>query len=213
MRVYSQSKDLEVATKEHVCFAFNTVIAHLSEHELPAPDFPDADTALFVTWKISPTNGIDHARLRGCIGVLEPRRLHVALRDYALTSALRDSRFSPIRLKEIPTLECTVSLLSCFEPGRSWEDWEVGTHGLIIEFTDPEVRCRRSATFLPEVAHEQGWTKQECIDALIRKSGYSGRVKHELREALQLTRYQSTTCTLTYNEYLQETNKQVLVAA
>ncbi len=88
-----------------------------------------------------------------------------------LHSALRDSRFAPIRLKEVPQLSCGVSLLRLFEAASSHLDWTVGTHGLICEFQDPVRRCKRSATFLPEVAAEQGWSKLQCIDALIRKSG------------------------------------------
>ena len=48
---------------------------------------------------------------------------------------------------------------------------QVGVHGLIIEFQDPVLRCKRSATFLPEVAKDQGWSQQECIEALIKKAG------------------------------------------
>jgi len=33
---------------------------------------------------------------------------------------------------------------------------QVGTHGLIIEFTDPNNNVRRSATYLPEVAAHEG---------------------------------------------------------
>jgi hypothetical protein len=86
-------------------------------------------------------------------------------------SALRDSRFPPIAARELPSLSCGVSLLSSFEPASGWDDWEVGTHGLIIEFTDPAMRCRRTATFLPEVAAEQGWDKEATLDALIKKAG------------------------------------------
>lgn len=91
-----------------------------------------------------------------------------------------------------------VSLLSCFETASSWQDWVVGQHGLIIEFIDPDLNCRRSATFLPEVAAEQGWTQEETIDALISKAGYAGGAALAVRESLAVTRYQSTTCTLTY---------------
>lgn len=88
-------------------------------------------------------------------------------------SALRDSRFSPVQLKEVSQLSCSVSLLRCFEEAASWQDWEIGQHGLIIEFTDPVLSCKRTATFLPEVAGDQGWSKQQCIEALIRKAGES----------------------------------------
>ena len=71
----------------------------------------------------------DDCQLRGCIGTLEPRPLHTALRDYALTAALRDRRFPPITARELPALRITVSLLSSFEVAAAWDDWEVGTHG------------------------------------------------------------------------------------
>jgi AMMECR1 domain-containing protein len=61
-----------------------------------------------------------------------------------------------------------VSLLSCFETASGgWHDWELGVHGIIIEFVDPDppsAGCRRSATFLPEVAQEQGWSKRVRSD-------------------------------------------------
>lgn len=205
MRDHGNSSVLEVATKEHVVFAFETLVNALKKRTLPEPTFPDASTALFVTWKTSPKRSSDHPRLRGCIGILEPRQLHKALRDYTLTSALNDKRFEPIRLSEVPGLECTVSLISCFETADSWNDWEIGQHGLIIEFVDPEFNCRRSATFLPEVAAEQCWSKEETIDALIKKAGHSGHSTSSIRGQLTVTRYQSTTCTLTYAEFMEHT--------
>jgi uncharacterized protein (TIGR00296 family) len=186
------------ACNEHVMFAFDAILSALHDKTPPPPSFEEASTALFVTWKIIKGNS-DHLQLRGCIGVLEERPLTKALHDYALTSAFRDSRFSPISLIEVPLLQCTVSLISCFEAGLSWDSWEVGVHGIIIEFFDSQKRF--SATFLPEVAHEQGWSREETIEALVRKSGYTGRVDLEVKKAIKLTRYKSSTCTMSYNEY------------
>ena len=42
-----------------------------------------ACSPLFVTWNKDTRQG--DTRLRGCIGTLEPRHLHNALKDYALT--------------------------------------------------------------------------------------------------------------------------------
>ena len=41
----------------------------------------------------------------------------------------------------------------------------------------------------------------EAIDSLVRKSGFSGSVTLALRDALRLTRYQSTAQSLTYQEW------------
>ena len=49
------------------------------------------------------------------------------IRDYALTSALRDHRFAPVSAKEVAALRCTVSLLCCFERASRWDDWQVRT--------------------------------------------------------------------------------------
>lgn len=69
-------------------------------------------------------------------------------------SAFRDSRFNPLEENEIPTLEIGISLLVKYEKGTNCLDWEVGTHGIIIEFrVDGQ---QYSATYLPEVAAEQG---------------------------------------------------------
>ena len=146
-------------------------------------------------------NGGD-PRLRGCIGTLEARSLINGLKDYALTSALRDRRFPPIQANELPLLECTVSLLTDYEAANHYLDWEIEKHGIIIEFSDPVYNTRCSATYLPEVAANEGWTKTEAVDSLIRKAGYNGPITDELRMQIQLTRYQSTLFTMHYSEYV-----------
>ncbi len=56
------------------------------------------------------------------------------LPKYALIAALNDTRFSPISLKELPELQVGVSLLVNFEPTSHPLDWEIGTHGIEIDF-------------------------------------------------------------------------------
>jgi len=81
MRDYGSSLELFQSTREHVLYAFSVLDAFLNNKDYDVqPNFEDVNTALFVTWNL------DH-RLRGCIGTLEPRMLHKALKDYALTSA------------------------------------------------------------------------------------------------------------------------------
>lgn len=54
---------------------------------------------------------------------------------------------------------------------------QVGTHGLIINFVEPGAGMRRSATYLPEIAHREGWTKRYTVESLILKSGYNVRAR------------------------------------
>ena len=102
---------------------------------------PDVDTPLFVTYHI---NG---DTLRGCIGNLSPISLPHAVPEYALISALNDTRFAPVTLAELPNLSVTVSLLVKYEECSAL-DWEIGVHGILIEYKG------HSATFLPEVSAE-----------------------------------------------------------
>lgn len=188
------------ANREMAVFCFDTLVSHYNGDEAPPAAFDEGQHPLFVTWKKA-VNGTE-PRLRGCIGTLEARYIINGFRDYALTSALRDRRFPPIQAKELPYLECTVSILTEYETALNYLDWEVGKHGLIIEFTDPDYNTRRSATYLPEVAAHEGWTKIEAIDSLMRKAGYNGSITEALRKRLHITRYQSTLFTMHFNDYV-----------
>ena len=50
---------------------------------------------------------------------------------------------------------------------------------------------------------DSGWTREEAIDSLMRKAGYSGYITDSLRKSIQVTRYQSTLFTLTYSDYVK----------
>ncbi|KAM7463793.1 hypothetical protein LguiA_031914 [Lonicera macranthoides] len=188
------------ANREMVVYCFDTLVSHYNSDQPPPPAFDDGQHPLFVTWKKVVNGG--EPRLRGCIGTLEARTLINGFKDYALTSALRDRRFPPILAKELPYLECTVSILTNYETALDYLDWEVGKHGIIIEFTDPDYNTRRSATYLPEVAAHEGWAVIEAIDSLMRKAGYNGMITEALRKRIKLTRYQSTLFTMHYSDYV-----------
>ncbi|KAL9079856.1 MAG: hypothetical protein Q9159_007690 [Coniocarpon cinnabarinum] len=131
-----------------------------------APDSP-----MFVTWNIaSRTTG--QKNLRGCIGTFEKQNLNDGLRTYALTSAFEDHRFNPIAATEVPRLSVSVTLLTDFESCSHPTDWELGTHGIRIAFTWHGKRY--GATYLPDVAKEQGWSKSETLISLMRKAGWTG---------------------------------------
>ena len=126
---------------------------------------------LFVTWNtISRTSG--DKRLRGCIGTFDPLPLETGLQSYSLTSAFEDTRFSPIPSTLLSSLSCSLTLLAGFEPCQDAMDWVLGRHGIRISFT---YRSRRhGATYLPDVAVEQGWSKEETVESLMKKAGWDG---------------------------------------
>ncbi|OON20605.1 AMMECR1 protein [Opisthorchis viverrini] len=115
---------------------------------------------------------------------------------------MRDSRFAPITEDEFPHLTCSVSLLLHFEEGKHYQDWQIGVHGIRIEFVN-EKGYHRTATYLPEVAHKQGWNHLETIDSLLRKGGYRGPISESLRQSIRLTRYRSEKLSVPATEYLR----------
>jgi len=156
---------------------------------LPLP----TKSALFVTWKKGA-----HCRLRGCIGTFAQQPLLSGVEDYALTSALHDSRFSPITEGELSDLFCTVSLLSDFEP-TSIFGWDVGVHGVRIHF---DVKGKRfDACYLPEVAEEMGWDQDETLRHLVQKAGYNGSYNDDVRSTIHVERFQSVKTTLSHADY------------
>uniref|UniRef100_A0A5F9DJT2 AMMECR1 like n=1 Tax=Oryctolagus cuniculus TaxID=9986 RepID=A0A5F9DJT2_RABIT len=172
-----------VVTAEMCCYCFDVLYCHLYGFPQPRlPRFTNDPYPLFVTWK----TGRDK-RLRGCIGTFSAMNLHSGLREYTLTSALKDSRFPPLTREELPKLFCSVSLLTNFEDASDYLDWEVGVHGIRIEFIN-EKGVKRTATYLPEVAKEQDWDQIQTIDSLLRKGGFKAPITSEFRKTIKLTR-------------------------
>lgn len=85
-------------------------------------------------------------------------------------------------------------------------DWVLGTHGIRIEFLN-ERGARRTATYLPQVATEQGWDQLQTIDSLLRKGGYRGQITQDIRRSIKLTRYTSTECQMSYDEWRKWTER------
>jgi uncharacterized protein (TIGR00296 family) len=117
----------------------------------------------------------------------------------SISSAFDDTRFNPISARELPSLECAVTLLTNFEPASSPLDWSLGVHGIRISFSHHSRRY--GATYLPDVALEQGWTKEETLVSLMRKAGYNGRKDDWKKVDLQVVRYQGKKVSLDYGEW------------
>ena len=166
----------------------------------PLPSYPagqpDPEYPIFVTW----TKG-KNDDLRGCIGTFTGQKLSKILGKYALISALNDDRFDPVQIHEVKHLSVGVSLLVNFTPIDDPFKWEVGKHGIEIEFTAPHSTRVYSSTFLPEVAEEQGWNQRTTIEELVEKAGYrngldilAGRIKAKTYESVKIK--------MSYEEYL-----------
>lgn len=200
----SNGKQKEVACIEMCFFCFDVLVNHLNKvTALENPCFTNDPFPLFVTWSTGKSK-----RLRGCIGTFKATNLHLGLRDYAIESASRDERFNPIDLDELNNLNVSVSILTQFEEADNYLDWEVGVHGIRIEFCSDR-GVKKSATYLPEVASERGWDHIQTIDSLLRKGGFRGTITAEFRQSINLTRYRSEKITASYNDYLGWRNQSL----
>ncbi|KKA28529.1 hypothetical protein TD95_004747 [Thielaviopsis punctulata] len=173
-------------------FLSATGSASAAAEPLPA----SASYPLFVTWNTLTDGSTD---LRGCIGTFSAQPLATGLASYAVTAALRDSRFTPVRLAELPDLQAAVTLLTDFEPCKNKFDWTVGEHGIIVKF-----RYRGeglSATFLPDVMVEQGWDKEETLKHLMRKAGWRGNLREWDTVELEVERYKGSKAKASYKEW------------
>lgn len=199
--------EILLATKDMCKYCFDIILSTLTRKSNMSTKSLDAfieslstlaRCPLFVTWD-KHREGDYH--LRGCIGTLAPLELRVALGEYAMTSAFRDPRFRPINLNEVPNLRVSVSLLVNYEDCEHSLDWEVGVHGIIINFSVGSKDY--NATYLPEVAAEQQWTQQQAIASLAHKAGFRNQLTPEVQSQIQCTRYQSSKHYLKFEEYVR----------
>ncbi|RSH93730.1 hypothetical protein EHS25_006378 [Saitozyma podzolica] len=197
----------QLCTELHALYCVDVLAAHFEKREPIDPPFDNHEErlALFVTWNTS-----HHLRpnkkpaLRGCIGNFAPMPLAQGLREYAIISAFEDHRFPPITASELPLLSCSVSLLTPFTPIPHPLDWTPGLHGIHLTFPSPLSPSRTlSATYLPEICPDQGWTKEETVLSAIAKAGYRQPVVvgDEVWRSLKVKVYGSSKGASSYRDF------------
>jgi AmmeMemoRadiSam system protein A len=84
----------------------------------------------------------------------------MTVRDMAVESSSKDPRFKPVGPNELKDIKIEISVLSEPKRIRDAGEIEMGTHGVIVK------RGFNSGVFLPQVATETGWTKEEFLSNL-----------------------------------------------
>jgi hypothetical protein len=103
----------------------------------------------------------EHGELRGCIGnLIGDKPLYLMVRDMAVEAAVGDPRFAPVELSEVKDIEIEISALSPLEKVDSADKIQMGVHGVMIK------RGFRGGVYLPQVATETGWSKEEFLSSL-----------------------------------------------
>jgi hypothetical protein len=99
-----------------------------------------------------------HGHLRGCIGHFgEDYPLYEIVAEMARAAAFEDPRFMPVTRDELDDLDIEISVLTPMRRIQSLDEFELHRHGIYIK------KGYRSGTFLPQVADEVNWTKEEFV--------------------------------------------------
>ena len=122
--------------------------------------------------------------LRGCIGTIEPAdSVYNTVAMRAASAAIEDTRFPhTVSVAELPFITIEISVLTPPVPVKSPDEIVIGKHGIIL--SDGWNR----ATFLPQVAPEQGWDKETTLRHLAVKAGLDAnawkRAEYRVYEAI-----------------------------
>ena len=155
-----ESKDFSLTPgdkKALLKFARKTIECRLNKKELPQLNADTLSEAVksscgaFVTLT-------KKDNLRGCIGrFLSEEPLYKVVQQMALAAAFEDTRFSPVRLNELNEIEIEISVLTPLKRIHSPDEFELGKQGIYM------IKGRNSGTFLPQVAAETNWNKEEFL--------------------------------------------------
>ena len=97
-------------------------------------------------------------KLRGCIGnLIGFLPLYRLVANMAKLAAFEDPRFYPVKESEMKDIDIEISVLSPLRKIQSIDEFQLGRHGIYI------IKGEHRGTFLPQVAEETGWTKEEFL--------------------------------------------------
>ena len=100
----------------------------------------------------------EHGRLRGCIGHFgEDVALGELTKEMAHAAAFEDPRFTPLQEDELDDVQIEISVLTPLKRIHSIDEFQYGKQGIYMR------KGWRSGTFLPQVADEVNWTKEEFL--------------------------------------------------
>jgi AmmeMemoRadiSam system protein A len=145
--------------------ARDSIKSVLDESEVPPPDFQKypslkVRSGAFVTLTIK-------KNLRGCIGyIFAELSLFETICEAAVQAAFHDPRFLPVSGEEIDQLEIEISVLSLSKKIESYDEIEIGTHGLILN------HLGRRGLLLPQVASENNFNRDRFLCAICEKAGF-----------------------------------------
>lgn len=143
--------------------ARESIRSMFTDAEIPEPDlekYPvlNQHNGAFVTLT-------QQGELRGCIGyIVSQMPLYKVVYEAARQAAFADPRFPSLTQEEFDSVLIEISVLLSFKKINSYDEIEIGKHGLILEEG-------ARGLLLPQVAVEHNFNRDQFLSALCRKAG------------------------------------------
>ncbi len=175
-----QKTDTSILTEEDktqlLILARKAIVSFLEKRQMPdvsdvgISDRLKSPRAAFVTlnkiMEPAPPGPRKNYQLRGCIGDIFPRQpLYKSVISNAVNAAVNDPRFYPVGKDELKDITIEISALTPPKPVGSVENIRIGIDGVVLN------KNGYSAVFLPQVAPEQNWSRDEMLEHLSLKAG------------------------------------------
>jgi len=141
--------------------ARGALMAKLATDDAPTPPPPPPELAQLAGCFVS-LHQRDNHTLRGCIGRLEATLpLWQAVQETS-RGVLADPRFTstPVTADDIANIELEITVLSPLRPANSPLEFELMNDGIYL------MLAGRAGCFLPQVARETGWTREQLLARL-----------------------------------------------
>lgn len=107
--------------------------------------------------------------LRGCIGRFDATEpLYKVVQNMTISSSTQDYRFPRVTPEEVNDITIEISVLSPMRKIKSIDEIILGRHGIYIK------KGYSSGTFLPQVATQTGWTKEEFLGHCAQDKAHIG---------------------------------------
>jgi len=162
-----ENKSNEILTKQEKVFLLNiarkSIDAAVKDSSIP--EFKP------VTERLKEPRGVfvtltKNSMLRGCIGYIQAiKPLYQAINEMAISAALKDPRFPPVSVEEVPKLSIEISVLTPLKRIDNPEFIKVGRDGILIR------KDFYSGLLLPQVATEYGWDRKTFLEETCHKAG------------------------------------------